>query len=44
MIPKRFIIKINSSKKDKWDKGILMLAVQNSLMIPLDIAFKPTFA
>jgi hypothetical protein len=42
-IPDKYLISYKSGTKDLWDKFILILAIQNSFIIPIDLAFKPEF-
>jgi hypothetical protein len=42
-IPEKYLISYKSRTKDLWDKLILVLAIQNSFIIPIDFAFKPEF-
>ena len=42
-LPKKFIISYRNPKKEQWDIFILLMAVQNSFMVPIDIAFAPEF-
>lgn len=37
------MISFKSVSKDRWDKFILILAIQNSFIIPIDLAFGPEF-
>ena len=37
------MISFKSVSKDRWDKIILILAIQNSFIIPIDLAFGPEF-
>jgi len=43
-VPERFIISFRNTAKEIWDVFVLLLAFQNSLVIPLDLAFAPQFA
>ena len=38
------IISFRNHFKEKWDFLVLLLAIQNSLIIPLDLAFHPAWA
>lgn len=42
-IPEKYIISVKNKCKDVWDIFILLLALQNSILIPLDFSFKPAF-
>lgn len=41
IIPKKYIISYKHEKKQNWDVFILLLALQNSLLVPIQLAFKP---
>lgn len=39
----RYIISYKNPRKEQWDLFVLILAIQNSIMIPVDMAFNPGF-
>lgn len=43
LISEKYIVSYKNKTKQKWDIFILGLAFQNSLLIPLDLAFEPEF-
>ena len=43
LISERYIVSYKNKTKQKWDIFILGLAFQNSLLIPIDLAFEPEF-
>ena len=43
MIPEKYIISYKNQTKINWDIFILLLAFQNSLLIPVEMAFDPPF-
>jgi len=40
----KYIISMKNPMKEKWDFFILLLAFQNSLVIPIDMSFEPEWA
>jgi hypothetical protein len=42
-VRKEWIIPYNSRKKEIWDWSILVMAIENSFVIPLEVAFEPAF-
>ena len=42
-ISRRYIISYKNPLKEQWDLFVLILAIQNSVMIPFDMAFNPGF-
>lgn len=42
-MPKKYIISCKSRRKDNWDSFIIILALVNAFMLPLDMAFQPSF-
>jgi len=42
-INKRHLISIRNKRKEQWDIFILLMAFQNSFMVPFDLAFSPDF-
>jgi hypothetical protein len=43
VIPEKYIISYKNQTKINWDIFILLLAFQNSLLIPVEMAFDPPF-
>ena len=43
LISEKYIVSYKNKTKQKWDIFILGLAFQNSLLIPIDLAFEPEF-
>lgn len=41
LLPERYIISFKNKRKEQWDYFVLILAFQNSLCIPIDLAFQP---
>ena len=41
ILPEEYIISYKNPKKEYWDLFVLILAFQNSLLIPIDLAFAP---
>ena len=41
-LPKKYIISFRNHQKEQWDKFILLMAIQNSFMVPIDLAFSPS--
>ena len=39
VVPEKYIISYKNKKKENWDYFVLVLAFQNSLNIPIDLAF-----
>ena len=42
-VPEKYIISYKNNYKERWDIFVLLLALQNSFIIPLDLAFEPKF-
>jgi len=42
-INRSMMISFKNKKKEQWDMLILVLAVQNSMLIPIDMSFEPVF-
>ena len=42
-VPKKYLISYRNKNKETWDMCIIILALQNSLVIPIDISFAPEF-
>ena len=42
-IPKKYIISYKNKYKVRWDILVIVLAIYNSIIIPLDAAFSPEF-
>lgn len=42
-MPEKYIVSFKDSRKESWDKFILILAIQNSFIIPIDLCFQPEF-
>jgi hypothetical protein len=42
-VPEKYIISYKNKNKKIWDMFVLMLAMYNSMMIPMDQAFSPEF-
>ena len=43
LMPEKWIISFKAERKENWDLFVLLLAFQNSLLIPIDLAFNPEF-
>mgnify|MGYP002629862122 CR=1 FL=1 len=42
-VPEKYILSFRDPRKESWDKFILILAIQNSFIIPIDLCFQPEF-